>query len=77
MKPKLTGDRCLCRACGLHFKSSSGFAAHRYGDFTQIPPYYGRACRTPDELRARGFEPNAAGFWRIPRVVTSDQPVQP
>jgi hypothetical protein len=58
--PKLTGHRCQCTACGLHFYSVVGFDFHRRG------PWIARQCMTEAELRAKGYEPNAAGFWRQP-----------
>lgn len=53
--------RCLCRSCGLYFTSDNAFAAHRVGDYG-----IDRRCLTEDELRAKGFEPNEAGYWRVP-----------
>ena len=51
---------CHCTACGLTFRSETGFTAHRVGDYSQ-----GRRprCLTVDELTARGWLPNAAGYW--------------
>jgi len=57
-------DLCRCTACGLSFKSTSAFAAHRRGDFTREAPHYGRRCLTADELTAKGYAPNERGFWR-------------
>lgn len=48
--------RCQCSGCLLYFKSPANFARHRRE---------GR-CLTAAELRARGMEPNAAGYWRVP-----------
>lgn len=58
MQVKLTGNNCRCNACGLLFKSAASFDKHRTGDYTS------RRCLTETELRAKGFEPNAKGFWR-------------
>jgi hypothetical protein len=44
---------CRCGACGLYFRSDSGFMQHRRG---------GR-CLSPDELRAKGLSVNAGGYW--------------
>lgn len=49
---------CHCATCHLTFGSSSGFDEHR--DRKE-----GR-CRTPDELRTRGLEPDEDGHWRKP-----------
>lgn len=55
--PALTGSRCRCSACGLTFRSVSGFDRHRIG-----PPAT-RRCLTPAELEAAGWRLNAAGLW--------------
>jgi hypothetical protein len=62
MSPKLSGDRCRCNSCGLYFRSTSAFDDHRAGK----PEV--RRCRTADELIRKGYGPNAAGFWRLPRM---------
>ena len=56
----------MCSACGLAFKSVSGFEKHRVGAFTGEHPNYGRRCLSPDELQAIGMEPNEKGKWRVP-----------
>jgi hypothetical protein len=60
MTTKLTGTRCQCASCGLLFNSTTAFDSHRAGSFSQ------RRCLTSEELHALGYEPNAAGFMRIP-----------
>lgn len=50
---------CHCATCHLTFMSVTGFDAHR--DRLAIQ------CRTEDELRKRGYEPNPQGHWRRPR----------
>jgi hypothetical protein len=47
---------CHCATCHLTFTAVGGFDAHRA---------HGR-CANPDQLRAKGYEPNDAGHWRIP-----------
>jgi hypothetical protein len=47
---------CLCKACGLYFRSVGGFDSHRVN----------RRCLSQDELQARGYEPSHDGYWRIP-----------
>lgn len=64
--PKLTGDRSQCAACGLLFTSSSSFDKHRTGSYAA-----GRRCKTTNELRAIGFEPNERGHWR--KALTDEQ----
>ena len=56
---KLTGDRCQCTACGEYFNSTYAFDRHRVR----------YVCRTAEELRAKGWSVNAAGFW-----ITSKMP---
>lgn len=46
-----------CPTCHMTFRSVSGFDKHRFHG----------ACRTPDEMRERGYEPNEDGHWRQPR----------
>lgn len=59
--PPLTGDQCRCTSCGLAFKSTSGFDAHRVGK------YPARRCLSLTELQARGYAHNNLGFMRKPR----------
>lgn len=56
--PILAGNRCLCRACNEFFNSPSVFDAHRVG-----PHGAGRSCLTAEEMQAKGWSRNAAGFW--------------
>lgn len=75
---RLTGARCRCSICGKRFNSVSAFDRHRYGDYGD----YGRnrRCRTWQELRARGWVVNDAGFWierpRRDSVARSDDQVK-
>jgi hypothetical protein len=62
----LTGNVSHCTSCGLTFRSAHGFDKHRIGAYSSAPPAYGRRCLTPDELRARGYEPDGKGRWRQP-----------
>lgn len=59
-KPKLTGSRCKCSACGEFFNSVSVFDLHRTGLY---PPKGVRRCRTPEEMLSKGYLRNAGGFW--------------
>lgn len=56
--PRLTGNRCQCAACGQRFNSLSAFDAHRRGRHGPE-----RRCLTAEDLTARGWLVNAAGFW--------------
>lgn len=51
---------CHCSLCHMTFMSVGGFDKHRIG------PVDNAHCRTPDELREAGLEPNEAGHWRRP-----------
>lgn len=59
----LKGDNCRCGACGLLFRRTSTFDAHRYG------PYRNRRCYTSIELAQKGWKPDSRGFWRRAGVV--------
>lgn len=61
MKTNLTGQKSECTACGLLFTHTYGFDAHRVG------PYTARRCLTVEELTAKGYAANGAGFWRKPK----------
>lgn len=54
---KLTGDKCLCRACGEYFNSTKAFDMHRRG------PMEDRVCLTPTRMSEKGMSKNAKGFW--------------
>lgn len=58
---KLVGNRCQCRACGEYFNSVSSFDRHRAGDWQNRGS--NRRCRAPDELIAKGWSKNTAGYW--------------
>jgi len=66
-RPALTGNRCQCTACGDFFNSTSTFDRHRTGRF-DVPG--DRRCLSADELIARGWSRNTAGFW-IERAMRS------
>lgn len=68
MKPKLTGNRCECAACGDRFNSTSTFDRHRTGAHGTPT---GRRCLTAAELTALGWSKNARGFW-IERAMRRD-----
>jgi hypothetical protein len=57
----LSSARCRCSACGKRFNSVSTFERHRYGDYGNFGR--NRRCRTWQELRARGWTVNGAGYW--------------
>jgi hypothetical protein len=55
---KLHGDRNQCQGCKEYFNSSFAFDKHRAGEHGKD-----RRCLTVDEMRAKGMDKNAAGFW--------------
>jgi hypothetical protein len=65
--PVLTGNRCQCTGCGDIFNSTSTFDRHGTGCF-DVPG--NRRCLSGDELIARGWSRNTAGFW-IERTMRS------
>jgi len=60
---KIGGRGCLCKTCGEYFSGIQPFDEHRKGTYTQLPPQYGRSCRSPEEMIARGMAQNARGEW--------------
>jgi hypothetical protein len=57
---KLTGQRCQCPTCGQGFNRVSTFDKHRVGEFA---PGNTRRCLSTEEMQAKGWQVNAAGFW--------------
>src|SRR3546814_13315230 len=67
--PRLTGNRCQCAACGLHFTSAREFDRHRIGRYAALGQWQGaRRCLTVAELQARGWRTNEGGFWMQPSL---------
>jgi hypothetical protein len=64
---KLTGARRQCSACAEYFNSQKSFERHRIGLGME------RRCRTREEMIARGFAVNAAGFW-VTEAWRKDEP---
>lgn len=58
MTKVLRGDRNQCPGCGEYFNSTFAFEKHRTGQHG-----VDRRCLTPEEMRAKGMDMNAAGFW--------------
>ena len=56
--PRLTGSRCLCRACWERFNSTAAFDRHRIDASSGF-----RRCLTAEEMTRRGMTRNTAGFW--------------
>ena len=54
----LRGDRNQCKGCMEYFNSTGAFEKHRTGQHG-----VDRRCRTPEEMIAKGFSLNAAGYW--------------
>lgn len=70
MSRRLTGHRCLCRACGEHFNSARSFDRHRASDDLAL-----RRCLSADEMSKRGMSVNVSGFWITkPRIKNCVQP---
>ena len=53
---------CHCTTCHMTFTAIGGFDAHRYGSHEHDT----RRCYNPDQMKARGYEPNERGHWRKP-----------
>lgn len=66
---KLTGDRCRCAVCGLHFNTTEDFDRHRVGRVGSSE----RRCRTAGELAAASWRQVGGLFWtrRAPRWTLS------
>lgn len=62
-QPILTGRRCQCCGCGEYFNGERGFDRHRVGEHG-----VNRRCLTVDEMTARGWHRNGAGFWSMTRL---------
>jgi hypothetical protein len=69
---KLTGSRNQCGACHQYFNSNSAFSQHRIGKHGED-----RRCLTPEEILAKGWTKNSAGFWimeaRPDGIVNTDE----
>lgn len=57
----LTGNRCKCPHCGEFFNSLSTFDRHRAGNWENRGA--NRHCLRPEQLTAKGWSKNEAGFW--------------
>jgi hypothetical protein len=68
----LTGDRNQCPACDEFFNSTAAFEKHRVGTYGTGTTLHARRCLTPDEMRARGMDQNASGWWVTERMSTGD-----
>jgi len=53
---------CHCPTCHLTFTSITGFDDHRTGGHADDS----RRCRTPEQIKERGYDTNDAGYWRRP-----------
>ena len=63
MKP-VSGSRCECAACGQRFNRVSTFDKHRVGEFAKPGESHNtRACLSIDEMQAKGWLVNRAGYW--------------
>jgi hypothetical protein len=68
---RLTGNRCRCSGCGEYFNSTYIFDLHRMGDWQDRGA--NRRCLSPDQMAAKGYSKNAAGFWISEGMPTSRQ----
>jgi hypothetical protein len=59
-KPKLTDSRCQCCGCGGYFNAVFASDGHRTGTCGAGGT---RRCLTPEQLTAKGWLVNEAGFW--------------
>jgi hypothetical protein len=69
----LSGDRNQCRGCGEYFNSTFAFDKHRTGEFGKD-----RRCLTAEEMRAKGMDKNARGFWissAMPADISHSRPM--
>lgn len=54
---KLTGDHCMCTACGNYFNSTAAFDKHRWGDWED------RHCKTEQQMFDAGMALSGTGWW--------------
>lgn len=80
-RPKLTGSRCQCTACGELFASVAAFDRHRVGKFAGVGGTNTRRCLSVAEMQAHEWPKTDKGFWLrpAPRAVHSalDGPSEP
>lgn len=66
-RPKLTGGRCQCAACGQCFGSERAFDRHRAGEYALRGQWQGsRHCLPLADLLAAGWVRSARGFLLQP-----------
>ena len=58
-KPRLSGSRNQCKACGEYFNSTTAFVEHRTGAYAPLA----RRCLRAAEMESAGMSRSAAGFW--------------
>jgi hypothetical protein len=54
----LKGNHNQCQGCKEYFNSNGAFEKHRTGKYG-----VDRRCMTTEEMIAKGFSLNAAGYW--------------
>lgn len=66
-KPKLTGNRCECAACGRFFGGLAIFDAHRswHPDDAEGETNRRRVCCDDEKLTKKGYQLRD-GIWRNP-----------
>ena len=62
-------DRCRCMGCGAYFRGSGTFGLHRVGDW--LLDGANRRCLTREEMSAKGWLVDEAGFWIRARMPAS------
>lgn len=61
-------NTCHCSLCHRSFTHVNSFDQHQTGRIHHLDPTQDtRRCRTEEELREAGMEPNEYGLWRKPR----------
>ena len=58
MKKVLGAARNQCGGCREYFNSNTAFEMHRTGEHG-----VDRRCMTVEEMKGKGMDVNAAGFW--------------
>lgn len=55
---KVTHSRCKCTGCYEYFNSTAAFDKHRTGTHG-----LDRRCMSSEEMREKGMDINADGYW--------------
>jgi hypothetical protein len=64
MSRALRGDHCQCPTCGEYFNSTAAFDKHRTGPYSdRNVAWAARRCLSRDEMRGKGMQLSATGWW--------------